>query len=320
MHGRLSQITHTGGGIFQNLPQDFPAVRYHSLVVEPPREGRKEGGREGGGQGWELKATAWSEDGTLMGVEHVARPHYGVQFHPESIGSHYGHALLRNFQRLSWERARGREGGRDGGGRPQGVADRGGAKEGVVPSLLDPVRPPSASPPPPSHPSPETSTHPTPSLPSPCSSSVPASPSAPSSRPPRFQVLLTRLGGVGGVREEAGTDLSEAVFAALYARADSAFWLDSSATQCAEGGEGGKEGRREGRREGGRAAVPPAMGGRFSYMGDASSGSSLAHVLEYYLPPNQPPHPPPPPESRIAQGGGWAGWKGPEGGQGDHPV
>jgi para-aminobenzoate synthetase len=111
--------------------------------------------------------------------------------------------------------------------------------------------------------------------------------------------LLTRLGGVGGVREEAGTDLSEAVFAALYARADSAFWLDSSATQCAEGGEGGKEGRREGRREGGRAAVPPAMGGRFSYMGDASSGSSLAHVLEYYLPPTHPPHPPPPPSLAL---------------------
>ncbi|EKU23265.1 anthranilate synthase component II, partial [Nannochloropsis gaditana CCMP526] len=128
MHGRLSQITHTGRGIFQNLPQDFPAVRYHSLVVEPPREGKKEGGREGGGQGWALKATAWSEDGTLMGLEHVARPHYGVQFHPESIGSHYGHALLRNFQRLSWERARGREGGRDGGWRAAGSRGQGGSE------------------------------------------------------------------------------------------------------------------------------------------------------------------------------------------------
>ncbi|HUZ74810.1 MAG TPA: aminodeoxychorismate/anthranilate synthase component II [Stellaceae bacterium] len=89
MHGKLSRIEHDGGGIFARLPSPFLATRYHSLVVE--RAGLPAG----------LRVTATTEDGLVMGLAHRERPLYGVQFHPESIASEHGHALLRNFLTLA---------------------------------------------------------------------------------------------------------------------------------------------------------------------------------------------------------------------------
>ena len=85
MHGKVSRIHHGGKGVFAGLPSPYEATRYHSLAIErstcPP----------------ELEVTAWTDDGEIMGVRHVGLPIEGVQFHPESILTEHGHALLRNF-------------------------------------------------------------------------------------------------------------------------------------------------------------------------------------------------------------------------------
>jgi anthranilate synthase component 2 len=85
MHGKVSRIHHAGGGVFHGLPTPYDATRYHSLAIErescPP----------------DLEVTAWTEDGEIMGVRHRKLPVEGVQFHPESILTQHGHALLRNF-------------------------------------------------------------------------------------------------------------------------------------------------------------------------------------------------------------------------------
>jgi para-aminobenzoate synthetase len=88
MHGRLSQIRHNGGGLFEGLPQDFSVVRYHSLAITSP-------------VGPEGTETAWSEDGVVMGIEHRIRPMWGVQFHPESIATEHGRAIAENFYALA---------------------------------------------------------------------------------------------------------------------------------------------------------------------------------------------------------------------------
>ena len=85
MHGKTSTITHDGAGVFAGLPNPITATRYHSLVVE--RESVPA----------VLTVTAESEDGLVMGVRHRDLPVEGVQFHPESILTESGHALLRNF-------------------------------------------------------------------------------------------------------------------------------------------------------------------------------------------------------------------------------
>ena len=88
MHGKLSTIRHTGKGIFQGLAKAFEATRYHSLIVE--RQSLPA----------ELEITAES-GGLIMGLQHKTHPVHGVQFHPESIASEHGHALLANFLELA---------------------------------------------------------------------------------------------------------------------------------------------------------------------------------------------------------------------------
>ena len=85
MHGKTSPIFHSGTGVFRGLPNPFTATRYHSLVIE--RESLPEC----------LEITAWTEDGEIMGVRHKTLPVEGLQFHPESILTQYGHQLLENF-------------------------------------------------------------------------------------------------------------------------------------------------------------------------------------------------------------------------------
>jgi anthranilate synthase component II len=84
-HGKVSRITHTGGPLFEGLPEQFNVVRYHSLSVQTATLPA------------DLVADAFTEDGEIMAMHHQSRPVYGVQFHPESILTENGHALLRNF-------------------------------------------------------------------------------------------------------------------------------------------------------------------------------------------------------------------------------
>jgi anthranilate synthase component II len=85
MHGKVSEVTHRGGGLFRGLPSPFRATRYHSLAVK--RESLPAS----------LNIDAETADGEIMGLSHKSRPVFGVQFHPESIASEYGHAIVGNF-------------------------------------------------------------------------------------------------------------------------------------------------------------------------------------------------------------------------------
>jgi anthranilate synthase component 2 len=85
MHGKTSQIHHNGRGVFKDIPSPFTATRYHSLSVR--REDLPA----------VLSVTAWTDDDEIMGFQHESRPVHGVQFHPESIATEYGHELLGNF-------------------------------------------------------------------------------------------------------------------------------------------------------------------------------------------------------------------------------
>ncbi|MFM9828315.1 MAG: anthranilate synthase component II, partial [Sphingomonas sp.] len=87
MHGKTSPISHDGTGVFRAIPSPFIATRYHSLIVEAiPTD---------------LLVNATSDDGSVMGFRHVSLPIHGVQFHPESIATEHGHALLANFMRAA---------------------------------------------------------------------------------------------------------------------------------------------------------------------------------------------------------------------------
>lgn len=85
MHGKTSAIQHKGEGVFEGVPNPFVATRYHSLVIEPKTLPD------------DLVVTAWAEDGAIMGIRHRTFPIEGVQFHPESILTQEGHAILRNW-------------------------------------------------------------------------------------------------------------------------------------------------------------------------------------------------------------------------------
>jgi anthranilate synthase component II len=87
MHGKTSPVTHDGSGVFADLPSPFTATRYHSLIVSDIPES--------------LIVNATSDDGHVMGFRHATLPIHGVQFHPESIATEHGHAMLANFMRAA---------------------------------------------------------------------------------------------------------------------------------------------------------------------------------------------------------------------------
>ena len=87
MHGKTSPVTHDGSGLFAGLPSPFTATRYHSLIVENIPDS--------------LIVNATSDDGHVMGFRHATLPIHGVQFHPESIATEHGHAMLANFMRIA---------------------------------------------------------------------------------------------------------------------------------------------------------------------------------------------------------------------------
>ncbi len=89
MHGKTVQISHTGTDIFTDLPTPYTVIRYNSLTIDPATLPEC------------LAVTATAPDGDIMGVRHKTLPLYGVQFHPESVLSEHGHALLRNFLNLA---------------------------------------------------------------------------------------------------------------------------------------------------------------------------------------------------------------------------
>jgi anthranilate synthase component II len=87
MHGKTSPVTHDGSGLFESLPSPFTATRYHSLIVEDIPAA--------------LIVNATSDDGHVMAFRHATLPIHGVQFHPESIATEHGHAMLANFMRAA---------------------------------------------------------------------------------------------------------------------------------------------------------------------------------------------------------------------------
>jgi anthranilate synthase component 2 len=97
VHGKLSRIHHADKSVFRGLSNDFQATRYHSLTIAPQSVPDC------------LEVTATSEDGVIMGVMHKTHPVHGVQFHPESIASEHGHALLKNFLDICAEFAASKE-------------------------------------------------------------------------------------------------------------------------------------------------------------------------------------------------------------------
>ena len=97
LHGKLSRIHHTGKSVFRGLNNDFLATRYHSLTIAPESVPDA------------LEVTAKADDGVIMGVMHKFHPVHGVQFHPESIASEQGHALLQNFLNIAADFAKAKE-------------------------------------------------------------------------------------------------------------------------------------------------------------------------------------------------------------------
>lgn len=97
MHGKISEISHTGTGVLAGIPSPFKATRYHSLTIDP------------GSLPDCLEITAESDDGVIQGLSHRDLPIHGVQFHPESISSEHGHQLIQNFLDISRTQPGGKE-------------------------------------------------------------------------------------------------------------------------------------------------------------------------------------------------------------------
>jgi len=193
-HGHLTTVRHNGRDLFQGVPQAFTAVRYHSLAVPEPLPEA-------------LEATAWAEDGVLMGLRHRTRPLWGVQFHPESVLTEYGHRMLVNFRNLTAERARKLRTKNTAVPpaevairRPAATATRAGAAASTA------FRKPAAS---------ATATS-SATTPGPSGVSIP--------RPRRAGGAAYRL----HTRRLAGAVDAEAAFTRMYAASERAFWLDSS--------------------------------------------------------------------------------------------
>lgn len=93
MHGKTSPVTHDGTGLFEGIPSPFTATRYHSLIVTDVPDA--------------LVVNATASDGSVMGLRHRTLPIHGVQFHPESIATEHGHAMLANFLRIAGIAAKG---------------------------------------------------------------------------------------------------------------------------------------------------------------------------------------------------------------------
>lgn len=91
IHGKISKITNTGEGIFKGLPNEFNVTRYHSLIIDKKTVPK------------ELKITAQTDDGVIMGIEHRDMKIYGVQYHPEAVLTEEGHSLLNNFIKICKE-------------------------------------------------------------------------------------------------------------------------------------------------------------------------------------------------------------------------
>ncbi|WP_260333213.1 aminodeoxychorismate synthase component I [Streptomyces beigongshangae] len=232
-HGRTSAVRHDGTGLFEGLPDPLEVVRYHSLAVTdlPP----------------ELEATAWSADGVLMALRHRTLPLWGVQFHPESIGTQEGHRLLANFRRLTERYGRP---ARDRAGAPAATAASAGPgalAASAAPAASDGSVPSDTGEPGPVVPAQRTA-----------AANAPVTADAPAAT----EILIPRgtsADASGGVRRlrvlaealPARWD-AEVAFDTLFRTGDHPFWLDSS-------------------RPGGRL-------GQLSVMGDASG--PLARIAE----------------------------------------
>ncbi|MGW4909628.1 aminodeoxychorismate synthase component I [Streptomyces sp. NPDC004270] len=212
-HGHLTRVRHDGRDLFEGLTQDFTAVRYHSLAVHEPLPAA-------------LEATAWAEDGVLMALRHRERPLWGVQFHPESVLTEYGHRMLVNFRNLTARRARRartkntavppatatiprpRSATGTAGPRPTATGPE---HTAAVPKPTATGLPPTAA-----------RTQPTGAGPEPTTAGP--QPTAAVPRPRRTPQAPYRLHS----RQIAGAVDTEAVFSRLFAASPRAFWLDSS--------------------------------------------------------------------------------------------
>ncbi|MFI6347984.1 aminodeoxychorismate synthase component I [Streptomyces sp. NPDC050560] len=194
-HGHLTAVTHDGRGLFDGIPQGFTAVRYHSLCVDAALPTA-------------LEATAWAEDGVVMAIRHRERPQWGVQFHPESVETRFGLALVRNFADLTRRHQAARRDqavlstpGPAHNGRPQDTHTSGGDSVGGRMASERPAAGTGAA----GH-----------------SEAAGAGAAGHAEALPRPQVFRLRVRTVGRAVD------TERVFDALFSASPQAFWLDSA--------------------------------------------------------------------------------------------
>ncbi|MEU8894515.1 aminodeoxychorismate synthase component I [Nocardia sp. NPDC048505] len=253
-HGYLDRVAHDQRALFAGLPPDFTAVRYHSLAALTPLPG-------------ELEITATTADGVVMGVRHRFRPQWGVQFHPESIASEYGAALLRNFAELTAAHRDAHVGARlqaartgEAAGRSAPIGERPPARSSIGSAPESPgtgtvsAQPEAAPAPVGTLPDRRLSAHHSATAPGVGPGTVPEVPHS-RHNPDEAPYRLGELGRPWQVRHEVierAVD-TEAAFLRLYRESRTAFWLDSE-------------------------HVEPGLD-RFSFLGDASG--PYAEVVRY---------------------------------------